>query len=86
MLTKKAEPKAKIDQYYNIIEVTVYGQARFYLAPPPPPETPPSTASPAPAPTTPSAPPSTTPSTTPSPTPAGSRIARARQGRNAQAG
>ena len=40
----KAEPKAKLDQYYNVIEVTVYGQARFYLAPPPPPEVPPSVA------------------------------------------
>ena len=46
----KVETKAKLDQYFNVIEVTVYGQARFYLAPPPPPETPPSTASTAPAP------------------------------------
>jgi hypothetical protein len=35
----------KIDQYYNVIEVTVYGRARFYLAPPAPPQTQPSTAS-----------------------------------------
>ena len=41
----KGEPKNKLDQYYNVIEVTVYGQARFYLAPPAPPEPPPSTAS-----------------------------------------
>ncbi|WP_435017034.1 hypothetical protein TA3x_004621 [Tundrisphaera sp. TA3] len=35
----KAKPvvKAKaLDPYYNVIEVTVYGQARFYNAPPPP--------------------------------------------------
>lgn len=41
--SKKGETK-KIDQYYNVIEVTVYGRARFYLAPPPAPEPPPSTA------------------------------------------
>ena len=46
----KAEPKARLDQYYNVIEVTVYGQARFYLAPPPPPSAEPSTAAPAEAP------------------------------------
>jgi hypothetical protein len=38
----------KIDQYFNVIEVTVYGQARFYLAPPPPPQPAPSNAAPAP--------------------------------------
>lgn len=32
---KKVEKKA-VDPYYNVIEVTVYGQARFYNAPPPP--------------------------------------------------
>ena len=45
----KAETKNKVDQYFNIIEVTVYGQARFYLAPPTPPATPPSTAAAPPA-------------------------------------
>ncbi len=48
----KATPKAKVDQYYNIIEVTVYGQARFYNAPPAPPEVQPSTAPATEAPTT----------------------------------
>jgi hypothetical protein len=45
----KAETK-KIDQYYNVIEVTVYGRARFYMAPPAAPAPPPSMAGPAPAP------------------------------------
>jgi hypothetical protein len=54
---KKDDGKVKIDQYYNVIELTVYGQARFYLAPPPAPTPPPSAApdsnhpAPAPAPT-----------------------------------
>jgi len=39
--TKPAIAKKKnTNPYYNIIEVRVYGQARFYKAPPPPPETP----------------------------------------------
>jgi hypothetical protein len=46
----KGEQKPKADQYYNIVEVTVYGQARFYLAPPPLPVSQPSTSAPAPAP------------------------------------
>jgi hypothetical protein len=50
----KAEAKAKADQFFNIVEVTVYGQARFYLAPPPPPAASPSTAA-APAPAAPTA-------------------------------
>jgi hypothetical protein len=46
---KKVE-KIKHDQYYNVVEVTVYGQARFYLAPPPLPAGQPSTAVAAPSP------------------------------------
>jgi hypothetical protein len=46
----KGEQKPKADQYYNIVEVTVYGQARFYLAPPPLPVSEPSTSAPAPTP------------------------------------
>ena len=53
----KGETK-KIDQYYNVIEVKVYGRARFYLAPPPAPELPPSTAA---APETPTPAPNPTP-------------------------
>lgn len=48
---KEAEEKARKtnaftihDPYYNIIELTVYGQARFYNAPPPPPAEEPSQA------------------------------------------
>jgi len=40
----KAATKSKVDQYFNIIEVTVYGQARFYNAPPAPVQPTPSTA------------------------------------------
>ncbi len=58
----KGEVK-KIDQYYNVIEVTVYGRARFYLAPPPLPQPAPSTAA-APEPTP---PPTPAPSTAPAP-------------------
>ena len=57
----------KIDQYFNVIEVTVYGQARFYLAPPLPPQAAPSNstateplANPAPAPASVTPPPPTT--------------------------
>ena len=57
----------KIDQYFNVIEVTVYGQARFYLAPPLPPQVAPSNstateplANPAPAPASVTPPPPTT--------------------------
>lgn len=32
---KKAAPKKSVDHFYNVIEVTVYGQARFYNTPPP---------------------------------------------------
>ena len=47
----KAKPDTKkVDQYFNVIEVTVYGQARFYLAPPAPPQPEPSTASASPTP------------------------------------
>ena len=44
----KADTKNKVDQYFNVIEVTVYGQARFYLSPPPSPQAEPSTSAPAP--------------------------------------
>jgi len=54
----KSKTEKKIDQYYNVIEVTVYGRARFYLAPPPPPELAPSTAAAS----------NTTPPSTPDPT------------------
>ena len=57
----KAEPKKPVDQYYNVIEVTVYGQARFYLAPPVPAESQPSTASAPDAPKTEAAQPQPTP-------------------------
>ena len=52
----KADTKTKVDQYFNVIEVTVYGQARFYLSPPPSPQAEPSTSAPAPAPDAASAP------------------------------
>ena len=39
----KAAPKKSVDQYYNVIEVTVYGQARFYNTPAPIPPAEPST-------------------------------------------
>jgi hypothetical protein len=62
---KEAAAKAKgevkkLDQYYNVIEVTVYGRARFYLAPPAPAQPLPSTAAttpvaPVPTPETPKA-------------------------------
>jgi hypothetical protein len=39
----KNATKSKVDLYFNIIEVTVYGQARFYNAPPAPPQEQPST-------------------------------------------
>jgi hypothetical protein len=68
----KAAAKAKVDLYYNIIEVTVYGQARFYNAPPAPTPDQPSTA----AAEAPKAPEAETPAkaeapapTTPAPTP-----------------
>ena len=32
---KKAAPKKAVDQYYNVVQVTVYGQARFYNSPAP---------------------------------------------------
>lgn len=32
----KAAVKKAVDQYYNVVEVTVYGQARFYNTPKPP--------------------------------------------------
>ncbi len=38
----KSAPKKNVDQYFNIIEVTVYGQARFYNTPPAPPAAEPS--------------------------------------------
>ncbi len=49
--SKKSAPKKSADQYYNILEVTIYGQARFYNTPPPAPPVEPSTsAAPAPEP------------------------------------
>ena len=47
----KTAPKKNFDQYYNVIEVTVYGQARFYNTPPAAPAVEPSKALEAPAPT-----------------------------------
>lgn len=44
----RAEAK-KVDQYFNVVEVTVYGQARFYLSPPPAPQSEASAAPAAPA-------------------------------------
>lgn len=45
---KSEEPKAKRpsahDQYFNVVEVTVYGQVRFYNPPPPEPPAEPTTA------------------------------------------
>jgi hypothetical protein len=59
---KKTEVKARPEPYLNIVEVTVYGQARFYLAPPPAPVVPPSTAvTPPPAAPQPEAPKAETP-------------------------
>ena len=49
----KAVPKKNVDQYFNIVQVTVYGQARFYNTPAPTPPAEPST------------PPSTDPAATP---------------------
>jgi hypothetical protein len=68
----KAEPKAAVDQYYNIVEVTVYGQARFYLAPPPPEPTASTSApgaGPAPSPTMAPGAPKAGPNPTPTPPP-----------------
>jgi len=48
--TGKAAARKSVDPYYNIIEVTVYGQARFYNTPPAPPAVEPSSSAPAPAP------------------------------------
>lgn len=80
--SKKAESKVKVDQYFNIVEVTVYGQARFYNAPPPLPAEQPSTSAgqptapdPAAATATPAAPP--VPSTPEAPKPAASPAAPA---------
>ncbi len=44
---KKVAPKKVADQFYNVMEVTIYGQARFYKTPPPLPVADPSTAAPA---------------------------------------
>ncbi len=53
---KNAAPKKNVDQYYNVIQVTVYGQARFYNTPPPIPPVEPSTSTePAPSPAGPTA-------------------------------
>jgi hypothetical protein len=76
---KKEASKVKLDQYYNIVELIVYGQARFYNPPPAPTptaETPSTAAQPAPAPAQP-APgqpspltPGVPPATAPAPAPA----------------
>jgi hypothetical protein len=52
-LVKKSTAVTIHDPYFNIVEATVYGQARFYNPPPPAPAAPPSAAAPAPAPATP---------------------------------
>ena len=53
---KKAAPKKNVDQYFNVVQVTVYGQARFYNTPPPlPPAEPAATTEPAPTPAEPTA-------------------------------
>ena len=57
---KKAAAVTIHDPYFNIVEVTVYGQARFYNPPPPAPPAEPSAAAPAPAPATPEATPPAT--------------------------
>ena len=57
---KKATGVTIHDPYFNIVEVTVYGQARFYNPPPPEPPAEPSAAAPAPAPATPEATPPAT--------------------------
>ncbi len=60
----KAAPKKNVDQYFNVIQVTVYGQARFYNTPAPIPPAEPSTSTatePASTPTTPAAAPASTP-------------------------
>ena len=48
-MVKKATGVTIHDPYFNIVEVTVYGQARFYNPPPPEPPAQPSAAAPAPA-------------------------------------
>ena len=58
---KAATPKKSVDQYYNVVEVTVYGRARFYNTPAPTPPADPSASAGA----TPAEPGTATPAATP---------------------
>ncbi len=66
----KAVPKKNVDQYFNVIQVTVYGQARFYNTPAPIPPAEPSTSTATATPTEATAAPASAATTT-APAPAG---------------